>query len=123
MDAKDCDWVITTWRDPLRVAASWANRGRWGREAWYRRWREQWGAYGKLLECKPTIFDCTKGQYQHGETLGPVPLNQSADNLGLHKSLNDGNYDLYYSIIDKHLIDFVYDQIGDGEPVSGIKPF
>lgn len=96
---------VTTYRDPLRVGASWANR--------YRRlqvsqedfekeyeihWLRQWGCYARVLMFRPKIYrvaDFTE-----------KPVKSKADRLALHRALDRGDLERYHEYIPKHWIDF-----------------
>lgn len=97
------DWIVTTYRDPKRVAASWCNRGRdLNKAAWVKRWRVQWDSYWQLRELEDTVerftvFKSSDGRVQHGHVFGPVPLNSHGDTHNLHEALNRGDLDYFYS--------------------------
>lgn len=87
--------VLTTYRDPKRVAASWANRGRINDQRWDEKWRIQWTCYGLI---RP-----------HAEVV-PVDVlagreNSVEDRTGLHAALDAGDMDKYWSIIDRDWIE------------------
>lgn len=95
---KDVD-LLTTYRDPKRIAASWYNRGLLGSEADKETWRYRWDSYRTLLNTAKvyTMNDLN------------CKLNTVKDKYGLHAMLDNNDMDKYYSIIDKDLIDHAYD--------------
>ena len=83
--------IVSTRRDPLRVAASWANRG----EAIDYRWFEQWGVWSEMIK-KHDV-----------EIIKPTErLNTSDDTLHLHRYLDDNDMESYYQHVPKDAIDY-----------------
>lgn len=108
--------VYTTYRDPMRVAASWANRGHFTKQdnsLNYGKWFNQWEYYKEALKLNPIVLDFTKGPMQEGIDFGTIPINQHADKNKLHQELNKGNIDYLYSYIPKELIDHAIECCGD----------
>ena len=84
--------IFTTYRDPLRVAASWCNRDVWDEGKWFK----QWHYYHKIIKYAKVFNTDALGQ----------KLNTCSDRLGLHKALDDGDMDYYYSIVPERCIDY-----------------
>jgi len=116
---KSYDKVFTTYRDPLRVAASWANRGHFtGKKnlsVVSGNWIEQWECYGECLKLNPMVLDFTKGREQYGIMFQEQPINSHSDSLGLHKAIDDEELTKLYQIIPKELIDLAQDIIKTNE--------
>lgn len=101
--------VLTTFRDPKRVAASWFNRGQLPTSRMYSgtsegcifSWKEAWDYYGKILEMIPRenvyfMKDLKHKLYTHGDV------------TGAHTLLDNNNMDQYYKLIDQDLIGYAY---------------
>lgn len=101
--AEGYDFFATTYRDPYRIGASWANT-----DKSYQRheWAIQWENYAKFLALNPLIFDVHAGRLQHGMVFGEKPLNQHKDKYDLHKALDEGDLDYYHSKVPIHMIEF-----------------
>jgi len=102
--------VITTYRDPKRVAASWMNRGQLPfngmgsphREGCIFSWKEAWEYYGKILKVIPKenvhlMEDLKYKLYQHDDT------------HGAHALLDNNDMKGYYRLINKDLTDYAYE--------------
>jgi len=99
--------IFTTYRDPYRVAAAWANRDRFkGKKAQFDRWEQQWGDYKKLKEFNPLILDFTKDQIQHNIDFGTTNKNHHDDQYSLHKAIDNDDLDTLYNHIPKELMDY-----------------
>ena len=104
--------VLTTYRKPERVAASWYNRNsqRNGtvskptEQGIRSRWKKYWGYYGDILKKAKNV------EIFNMEDLG-CRLYASADKLRLHSFLDDDKLDKFYDIVDKDLIKYAYKQI------------
>ena len=97
--------VYTTYRDPLRVGASWGNRHKdFTKPNLISQWTLQWECYHEALKLNPRVLDFTKGREQFGIVFGESPINSHKDELGLHKAIDDGNWDYYYRKVPKELI-------------------
>ena len=110
------DKIYVTYRDPLRVAASWANRGHFSKlnnSFNYMRWDEQWSHYKLALEFNPIVLDFTKGRIQDGVDFGSKIINQHVDKNKLHQELDSGNLDYLYRFIPKKHIDHAIECCGD----------
>jgi len=83
--------VVTTYRDPLRTAASWGNRGELKRD-----WIEYWNNWVDLMETAPSVFHVS-------EFKGPV-VNSYPDKLGLHKAIDDEDWDYFYSVAPRNMV-------------------
>lgn len=104
--------IYTTYRDPLRVAASWANRGHFHKanpELNHRKWVRQWSAYRELLEKEPVILDFSKGPIQDSIDFGLSPINSFGDVNNMHKALDDGDTKELYKLIPKKHIDYAFE--------------
>ena len=100
------DTVYTTYRDPLRIAASWGNRHKdFKKSSLIDQWVLQWGIYKELLALNPIILDFSKGREQHGIIFPEQPVNSHSDDLGLHEAIDDGNWDYFYRKVPKELIE------------------
>lgn len=100
--------IYVTYRDPLRVAASWANRGHFSKtdnSINYKKWDEQWLNYEKALTFNPIVLDFTKGPIQDGIDFGLEPVNQHSDKNRMHHEIDNNNLDYLYSFIPKDHID------------------
>lgn len=97
--------LFTTYRDPYKVAASWANRGYFDGQYpdIYNRWLGQWEGFRDFLKLSPTVLDVTKGRDQGGFRFGGNPVNSIPDK-GAHKALEDGNKDFIHKLISEELI-------------------
>lgn len=108
------DWELyTTYRNPYRVAASWANRNMFYNPEGLIFWKDSWEAYRKLLYLNPTVLDVTKGQVFEGIDFGSKPLNKFGDAYQLHKSLDKGETERLYQFIPKALIIHAIECCGD----------
>jgi hypothetical protein len=84
--------VITTYRDPLRTAASWYNRhGKWISDTW----RKQWIDWHLLSPERVFKLDELN-----------LHLNQYQDEHGLHQALDENRMDYYHDLIPKEDIEF-----------------
>ena len=102
--------VITTYRDPLRTAASWLNRGQLPfkagsphRDGCIFSWKEAWFYYGKIIKTNPDIYrmeDLDHKLYTHD------------DSSGAHSLLDNGDIEGYYKLVNKDLIDYALHSIG-----------
>lgn len=101
----DYSLIFTTYRYPLHVAASWANRDRFKNNQ-FDRWEEQYTQYAKLKEFKPIVLDFENGQKQYGLDFGSIPINQHQDKYGLHKAINEGNTEELFNHIPPELIEY-----------------
>ena len=114
LDSIKPEWELyTTYRDPYRVAASWANRHMFNEPKNIEYWRESWRCYQKLLELNPVILDFTKGQVFEGIDFGDKPLNKFNDAYELHKALDFCEYDKIYKFLPKEHIDYAIECCGD----------
>lgn len=105
----DYDLVFTTYRDPLRVAASWCNRNQLNKRCLgHKRWIEQWSNYGKLLETSPYILDIENGVKQFGIEFPRKAKNSFKDTYSIHRELNKGNKEYLYRKIPKSLLAFAF---------------
>lgn len=85
--------IVTTYRDPYLVGASWANRYSW-REV-ERDWRRQWQAYRDVLKVARVA--------RVDEFTGP-PIKFAPDK-GAHKAYSLGDMDRYHELVPKELIE------------------
>lgn len=102
--AATADIVYTTYRDPLRVAASWGNRGRFDGDG-TQRWMEMWRCFNELQEAGPILLFCDAGNRQHGIEFPGKPLNAFKDDRHLHQALNEKDLDFFYRKVPKFGID------------------
>lgn len=88
--------VVTTSRDPYRVAASWANKHPEVLKNGWPGWREQWAAWEQIKQMAVVIF------YMEN-----IPFKECAglDTLGLHAALDQGNFDRYHEVVPRGLFD------------------
>jgi hypothetical protein len=83
--------VATTFRDPKRVAACWANAG-----TNFEAWNECWYWYNKLIKLPQVkVFDFRLKE-QHGFVFDGVPIGQHEDKTGLHAALDRNDMDYFY---------------------------
>jgi len=96
-DIEQWDSIATTYRDPYRIAASWANRGFFkpdyplGR-TWYVQW-ENWHKVKPLATVYPV------------DEIGHR-LNSSEDVLRVHQALDDGDMNHFYRYVPKEAIEY-----------------
>lgn len=88
-------WV--TYRDPKRVAASWANR-----ERDFQWWDQVWENYWKIRELDPMVLELGE-QVQYGIDFGVNPINSFPDKHGLHAALDRGDMDIFYNHVPRGL--------------------
>ena len=91
----------STWRDPYRTAASWANRRHFRHEG---HWERQWLGYKMWLDRGAILFDFKGERVQHGLSLSFEPLNEHEDRFGMHKALDEGNFEHFWSIVPKEAV-------------------
>jgi hypothetical protein len=93
--------VHTTFRDPLHTAASWINRGLLLDEVWC----EQWDCWDRIMN-RAIAHKITSFTERH---------NASEDTFGLHRAIEDNNWDLYFSYIPKNLINYAKEKVSHHE--------
>jgi hypothetical protein len=98
------DIVFTTYRDPLRVAASWANRLHFNNTG-TSKWMEQWSIYSQVQKTEPKILCVDNGIEQHGITFPKRAINAHPDALNLHEALNNGDMDYFYRRVPKFAVE------------------
>lgn len=87
--------VISLYRDPYRVGASWANRYFEPLDDYkFNLWCVQWKAWAET----DSVLVAT-------ETLG-YQLNTVYDEFGLHKALDENNMEHYHKYVPKRFIEF-----------------
>lgn len=86
----------TTYRDPLRVAASWFNRYGWN-ESTNQMWLDQWKAYREIKKL------C------HIVDIRDLPVMNSHKDKQAHKLLDSGNMTAFYRLIPQQSIEFAQD--------------
>lgn len=98
-DIDKWDEIVTTYRDPYRTAASWANRNLFQdhEHVMKRTWVRQWDNWIKVLPLAKV--------YKTEEL--PDRLNTAEDVKGVHKALSEGDMDTYYKHIPKDYLDYV----------------
>ena len=100
------DKVFTTYRDPKRVAASWGNRHKdFTKPNLIMQWTLQWECYREALKLNPMILDFTKGREQYGILFPEQAINAHADDLWLHKAIDQENWDYFYRKIPRELME------------------
>ena len=100
------DKVFTTYRDPLRVAASWGNRHKdFKKPNLIKQWTMQWECYREALKLNPMILDFTQGREHYGIVFPEKAINSHSDDLGLHKAIDDENWEYFYRKIPKELME------------------
>jgi len=107
------DKIYTTYRNPYRTAASWANRNLFSTATNFELWRESWGAYKELLKLNPIVFDFTKGQIQEGIDFGSKAVNSFNDSNLLHEALDNNDNEKLYTYIKQEDIDYAIECCGD----------
>lgn len=106
--------VLTTYRTPERVAASWHNRqihrghiSMPAKDNIKGRWERVWKHYGEIIKL-PCVKIFPVEDLKHKEFA-------HADKLNLHAYLDSGNMADYYKMVDSDLIEYAYKQIQTGE--------
>lgn len=90
IDFTQFDEIHTTYRNPYRVAASWANRGKLD----YFEWSKQWEAWHNRPESIT---------YRINDL--PVKINSHPDTYGLHKALDNGDLEHFYKHVPEKYIE------------------
>ncbi len=96
--------VITTYRSPVRVAASWANRDKFINDQERPDWFRHWSCWAEILELKPLIYNVS-------DFTGPV-ANGQIDKYGLHKAIDDKDWDYFYSVVPRRFVTYANEQTG-----------
>jgi hypothetical protein len=86
--------VITTYRDPLRIAASWRNRGRF--ITYPNTWFEQWECWAQIVPIAEIV---------HMSDLGKK-LGSYHDRYDLHEYLDNEQMGLFSSFVPQKFTDF-----------------
>lgn len=98
------DEIVMTYRSPMRVAASWVNRGRLPKAPFQRdrTWNEQWRIYAEIAPRAARIVSVDDLGYR---------LNTTPDTYGLHAMLSAGDIGLFFAYVPRQIIEFSYDRI------------
>jgi len=97
--------VITTYRDPVRVAASWGNRDKFGAGQERPDWYKHWDCWAEILKTNPVV-------YRVDEFTGPV-ANPHEDKYELHKAIDEEDWDYFYGIIPRKAVDYANEKVGE----------
>jgi len=102
-DLDKYDSIATTYRDPLRVAASWGNRDRFINHEHYlkRTWYRQWECWHQIKEIA-TVYPVG--------VLGER-INIFEDKKGLHKALDEDDMEHFYKHVPIKAIEFAQCQL------------
>ena len=91
--------VATTYRNPMRTAATWGN----SKHAW-KLWDDIWYWYGELIKLPHVkVFDF-RIKEQHGYVFDGAPRGQFWDKYGLHAALDREDYDYFYQHVPRGLM-------------------
>ena len=95
--------VYTTWRSPYRVAASFGNRKKifptWANGDHIEPWIDWWKHWSLIQPYVTEVFKT--------EDL-PDQINSMTDDQGLHKAIDEEDWDKYYSIVPQDWITEAY---------------
>ena len=106
--ADKADIVYITYRHPLKVAASWANRREFNGNG-TKKWMEQWDIYANLHQINPLILKIGDGRKQHGITFPSRPINSFKDELKLHEALANGDMEYYWRKVPRFAVEHALD--------------
>jgi len=98
-------YVITTYRSPVRVAASWGNRDKFSNGQERPDWFHHWSSWADILKGKPLI-------YRVDEFTGPV-ANAQVDKYGLHKAIDEKDWDYFYSVVPRRFVTYANKKTGE----------
>jgi len=91
------DYIATTYRDPLLVGASWANRDKISGKRWENLWFAVWGLYSFVLDIAGVkVFHLDGKRTQHGVTFSGEVVGSTPDTYSMYKALKENNMDSYY---------------------------
>jgi len=96
--------VITTYRSPVRVAASWGNRDKFSNGQKRPDWFRHWSCWAEILKDKPLI-------YRVDEFTGPV-ANAQIDKYKLHKAIDEKDWDYFYSVVPRRFVTYANKKTG-----------
>ena len=96
------DEIVTTYRSPKRVAASWFNRGNPQEKVWF----EQWKVWGEIMKASPKVIYADESKWYDLQRSDSPPLHSFDDDTGLHQALDDGDDDYFYEQVPRNWIDF-----------------
>ena len=103
--------IVTTYRQPERVAASWINRDKFTPKLKAKDlWREQWKIWADIIVPKAQVISVNDL---------PTKVTMCNDRWNLHRYLNDSNLDSYYKIVPRWAIEYAQnyvDQVGEYLP-------
>ena len=95
---KSFDQVFTAYRDPYRVAASWANNN-----VNFGIWDHMWYWWDRIVELPHTMVFNLGAGLQHGIVFDGVPRTASEDRLGLHAALNRDDREHFFKHVPEGL--------------------
>lgn len=105
----DVDVWATTERHPLRIAASWGNRGRFKPELidkYAPLWARSWDSQEMFnLHRAPLIFRADGFLEQHGFAFDGAPVNEHPDTYGLHAALDRGDMEHFTHYVPDYLLE------------------
>ena len=104
--------TYTTWRDPRKVAASFANRLKIRQFGMFDKWLDWWKYWGLSVPFVTVVETDTLAVHE----------NKSEDRTGAMKAFYDKDWDEYYSIVPISWIEAVLDSLPDTylEKVNGL---
>lgn len=97
--------IITTFRDPYLVAASWANRYHWPEVEGT--WREQWEVWAEIVEMGAEVFHVADFD---GPVVKPTPHDR-----GAKRAYQRGDMAAYFRYVPESLVEFaltITDRLG-----------
>ena len=99
--------MITTYRDPLKVGASWGNRYDLFKDKvivnyWYDLWRN-WAWF----------IRCHSPELRRASLFSGPAINSEPDHRGLHAALRDGNLDYYNCHVPTEMQDWAWKHVAE----------
>lgn len=89
--------LITTYRNPYEVGATWANRRKLDPQA-MRQWKSNWVRWGIMVKAAAKVVE-------HSDLTEHLNRNPHGDKTGAFAAYEAGDFESYYQIVPKHLID------------------
>lgn len=101
------DEIVMTYRNPLRTAASWINRGRLPKAGFQidRTWREHWRIWAELI---PRARVVSVNDLGHR-------LNTHGDTKGMHALIDADDLGRFYEIVPRDVIYFAFEKCAEVE--------
>jgi len=101
--------IVTTFRDPYRIAASWFNRDRV--KTYPREWHTQWDHWSRIAPLARVVR----------VEMIPKKLNTHEDTYQLHAALDRGDLDYFYERVPIAYIDYakhIVNIVNDSQTIS-----